>query len=243
MKKLFSVQIIKQSVGSAWIWWLISVFTISINLFAFPSSVGVDNTNILTKFAVEGIGSGNGIIFITICSILFANVFITNEVDRGTLAILLNTPTTRLRILLSKALVFIGSLLTIPVFVGFSGVLSAHMYGIELVSAKWWLVIALWTLYSFAVGSIAFAIACWFNKSRYMLGISAVVLGAFFILGMLSGMESLEFCKYFTLQTLFDIPAVINGESVALQMIVLPVIAVPLYLAGIIRFLKKDLPL
>jgi len=60
---------------------------------------------------------------------------------------------------------------------------------------------------------------------------------------MLSGMESLEFCKYFTLQTLFDIPAIMKGESVALQMIVLPVIAIPFYGAGITRFLKKDLPL
>ena len=243
MKKLFSYPIIKQSFKSVWIWWFVSVLTISINLFAFPSSVSVDGTNILTSFAVEGIGSGNGTIFITICSILFANVFITNEVDRGTLAILLNSPTTRLRILLSKALVFIILLLTIPVFVGGSGVLSAVMYGIELDSAKWWTVIALWLLYSFAVGGIAFAIGCWFNKSRYALGISAVILGSFFILGMLSGMESLEFCKYFTLQTIFDIPAIIDGKSVLWQMTVLPVIAIPLYGAGIIRFLKKDLPI
>jgi len=243
MNQLFSYQIIKQSFKSVWIWWFVSVFTISINLFAFPSAEGIDTSNILRAFAVEGIGSGNGIIFITICSILFANVLITSEIDRGTLAITLNTPTTRLRILLSKALVFISLLLSISIFVGFCGMLSAAAYGIEFDNAKWWSVIFLWLLYSFAVGGIAFAVGCAFNKSRHTLAVTSLLLGAFFILNMLAGMESLEFCKYFTMQTLFDIPAVIEGKSVLWQMIILPVIASPLYLAGIIRFLKKDLPL
>lgn len=243
MKKLFSYQIIKQSFKSVWAWWLISAFVISMNLFAFPSAVGVDHTNLLTKFAIEGIGAGNGIIFIIICSVIFANIFITNEVDRGTLAITLNTPTTRLQILLSKALVFITLFILISLFVGISGTLSPLMYGIEFDFAKWWTLIALWMMYSLTTGGIAFIIGCWFNKSRYALATSSIILGAFFFLDMFAMIERFEFCKYFTLQTLFDISAVIQGESVAWQMIALTIIAIPLYVIGIIKFVKKDLPL
>ena len=107
----------------------------------------------------------------------------------------------------------------------------------------WWLLIFLWSLYSFTVGGIAFAIGCWFNKSRYTLGTTAAILGSFFFLNMFASLESLEYLKYFTLQTLYDVMKVLNGESVVLQMIVLVFIGLPFYVAGTIKFLKKDLPL
>jgi hypothetical protein len=242
MKKLFSFQIMKQSFKSVWFWWLISIVVISLNLFLFPSATGIDETNILNSFALEGL-LGNGIIFLTICTVLFANIFITSEIDRGTLAITLNTPTTRLKILLSKAVVFILLLISISLFVGISGTVSAMMYDINMDLTKWWTIMALWALYSFAVGGITFAVACWFNKSRYTIGISSAILASFFILRMIADMEKFKFCKYFTLQTLFDMTAVIDGKSVVWQMIALPLIAIPFYLIGIIIFTKKNLPL
>jgi len=242
MKKFFSFQIIKQSFKSVWIWWLISIFLVSINLFAFPSSIGADNSKLLSIFAYEGLG-GNGIFSIMICSILFANVLITSEIDRGTLAITLNTPVTRLQILLSKALVFIVLLTSISLFSGICGSISPLLYGLEFEHTKWWIIMGLWSLYSFAMGGITFLIGCWFNKSRYTLGVSSVLLGIFFVLAMLSTMKDLEFCKYFTLQTLFDVTAIVEGKSVFWQMITLPSIAIPLYIGGIICFVKKDLPL
>lgn len=242
MKNIFSYQIIKQSFKCVWIWWLISIVVTAMNLFAFPSIEGVDSSTLVAKFAQEGIG-GNGILFITICGVLFANVLITNEVDRGTLAITLNTPTTRLQILLSKALIFITLIPSIALFVGIGGSISPLIYGLDFDHTKWWLIMALWSLYSMAISGIAFAIGCWFNKSRYTIAIASIILASFFLLNMFAGIESLEFCKYFTLQTLFDISAIINGDSVVWQMIALPIIAIPFYLIGIMRFLKKDLPL
>jgi len=242
MKKLFSYQIIKQSFKSVWIWWLISIVVTAINLFAFPTSAGAKDIDMLAMFAREGLG-GNGVIFVTICAILFSNVFLTSEVDRGTLAITLNTPTTRLKILSSKAVVYIIFLVSISWLSGVLGALSPIMHDITFDYDKWWTIIALWSLYSFAVGGIAFAIGCWFNKSRYTLAVTAAVLGLFFFMNMFAMMESLEFCKYFTLQTLFDMTKIINGKSVITEMIVLAAIAIPFYAIGAIKFLKKDLPL
>ena len=242
MKKLFSYQIIKQSFKSVWIWWLISIVVTAINLFAFPTSAGAKDIDMLAMFAREGLG-GNGVIFVTICAILFSNVFLTNEVDRGTLAIPLNTPTTRLKILSSKALVYIVLLVSISWFSGVLGALSPIMHDITFDYGKWWMIIALWSLYSFAIGGIAFAIGCWFNKSRYTLGVTAAVLGLFFFMNMFAMMESLEFCKYFTLQTLFDMTKIIEGKSVIMEMIIFAAIGIPFYVVGAMKFLKKDLPL
>ena len=239
MKKIFSYLIIKQSLKSVWFWWLISIILTALNLFTYPTAAGAENTDMLAKFAV----GGNGVICITICTILFSNVFLTNEVDRCTLAILLNTPTTRLKILLSKALVYIFFILSISILVGVLGALSPIIHDFTFDYTNWWSLIFLWLLYSFAVGGIAFAIGCLFNKSRYTLGITTVVLGLFYFLNMFAGIESFKFCKYFTLQTLFDMSAAIKGESVVPQMIALTAIAIPFYVIGTIKFLNKDLPL
>ena len=242
MNKLFSFQIIKQSFKSVWIWWFISFAMTAVNFFAFPTSAGAKDIDMLPVFAIEGIG-GNGIIFITICAILFSNVFFTSEVDRGTLAIPLNTPTTRMKILFSKTLVYLFLLLTISIFAGILGALSPIVHDINFDYTKWWSLIFLWFLYSFALGSIAFAIGCWFNKSRYSLGVTSAILGSFFFLNMFALIKDFEFCKYLTLQTLFNMQAVINSEDVTKQIIALIAIAVPFYIIGTVKFLKKDLPL
>jgi len=242
LNKLFSYQIIKNSFKSVWIWWFISVFITSINLFFFPTMTGAENMDMLAMFAKEGIG-GNGIIFITICAILFSNVLLTSEVDKGTLAIPLNTPATRLRILLSKTLVYILLLVSISFFVGALGALSPIVHSLKFDYNKWWVLIFLWSLYSFTVGGIAFFIGCWFNKSRYTISITATILGSFFFLSMFANFENFEYLKYFTMQTLYDVTKVLNGKNIVLQMVALVLIGLPFYITGTIRFLKKDLPL
>jgi ABC-2 type transport system permease protein len=117
------------------------------------------------------------------------------------------------------------------------------MSHISIDFGKWWTITALWFLYSFAVGGIAFVFACWFNKSRYMLAISTLILGGFFMINVFSQMNNFDFLKFFTLQSLFNTQAVLNGESVIWQMIILPIIAIPFYIVGVVKFLKKDLPL
>ena len=159
------------------------------------------------------------------------------------MAIPLNTPTTRLKILSSKALVYIILLVSISWLSGVLGALSPIIHDFTFDYEKWWMIIALWSLYSFAIGGIAFATGCWFNKSRYTLGVTAAVLGLFFFMNMFAMMESLEFCKYFTLQTLFDMNKIIEGKSVIMEIIVFAAIGIPFYVVGAMKFLKKDLPL
>jgi len=243
MKNLFSFPVIKRSIKSSWLLVLISIISMAANYFIWVSEAGVDNDGMqLLKVFETGI-SGNGLIYAPILAIFFAIILVTNEVDRGTLTVTLSTPTTRLQILLSKMLVFIFSIVLVCIATGIVSSAAVLISDVNFVFDKWWNIIVLWTLYSFAIGSIAFFISCWFNKFKYSLAISALVLGAFFVFGLLAQNESTEFFKYLTLQTLVDLPAVIEGKTVAWQMIALPAIAVPFYIIGIIKFVKKDLPI
>ena len=55
--------------------------------------------------------------------------------------------------------------------------------------------------------------------------------------------DKIEFLKYFSLITLFDSDAIIDGEGYATKLIILAVIGVILYATGIKVFKEKDLPL
>jgi len=242
MKKFFSLPIIKQSIKSVWIWILISVVAQSVNFFA-QSSQAEDGTQLLVNFFVDSSLMFNGMIFLTIIAVLLGTILITNEVDRGSLAIALSTPTTRTQILLSKCLVMAGSLLLMNLLIGTIGSLAPIMFRIEFDQGMWWTIIALWLCYTFLVAGISFFAACWFNKSRFSIATTALVLGIFYLLGMIAMMEDFAFFRFFTLQTLFNTDAVIEGNRFLWQFIVILVIAIPLYIFGVLKFSKKDLPL
>ena len=55
--------------------------------------------------------------------------------------------------------------------------------------------------------------------------------------------DKLEFFKYLLLNTLFDSKAIMDGEGYAVKLIILAAVGSILYVAGIIAFKKKDLPL
>ncbi|MCL2755781.1 MAG: ABC transporter permease [Firmicutes bacterium] len=241
MSKLFSFQIIKRSFKSVWVWVLVAVFAQSVNYFA-QSSQADNATELLANAFINGNIMFNGMIFLTLVSIFFSTALITNEVDRGTLAITLSTPITRKQILFSKGLVLVSALVSMNLLLGVLGSLTTLMFGIQFDHGTWWTVIALWLVYTLVVASIAFFIGCWFNKSRYAMVTIALILGGFYLLGMLSTIDNFEFLRFTTLQTLFNTDAVINGDFLW-QFIALPLIAIPFFVGGAVKFLRKDLPL
>jgi ABC-2 type transport system permease protein len=55
--------------------------------------------------------------------------------------------------------------------------------------------------------------------------------------------EKFEFLQYFSLYTLFDPAIITSGEGYIPSFLILAVIGVVLYGAGIFAFTKRDLPL
>ena len=55
--------------------------------------------------------------------------------------------------------------------------------------------------------------------------------------------DSFKVMKYFTLNTLFDANAILNGGDYVIQFIVLALLGIVFYIIGIRVFTEKDLPL
>ena len=99
-------------------------------------------------------------------------------------------------------------------------------------------------LLMFAISGISFMFSCIFNLSKNYMALGAGIPIAFFLFAMMSQVsESLENIKYFTLNTLFDTQAILNGGDYAIQFTVLAIVGIVLYSIGIYVFNKKDLPL
>ena len=99
-------------------------------------------------------------------------------------------------------------------------------------------------LLMFAISSISFMFSCIFNLSKNYMAFGAGIPVAFFLFHMMAQVsEDLEVIKYFTINSLFDTDAILNGGDYALQFIALGAIGVVLYTIGIRVFKSKDLPL
>jgi len=186
------------------------------------------------------------LLFPLICSVIMADRMIAKYVDSGSMAFLLSTPNSRLKIALTQAVFLIGSLTLLIAFITLVGLsVSQSMFPGELdrtgfirlnIGAAW--------LY-FALSGIGFFASCLFNESKYSLALGGGIPVAFLLVKMLAGVgEKAASLKYLSLMSLFDPAAIIaNSSSVFPAFTALAAIGLVLYTGGIYIFSKKDLPL
>lgn len=99
-------------------------------------------------------------------------------------------------------------------------------------------------LLMFAISSISFMFSCIFNLSKNYMAFGAGIPIAFFLFHMMAQVNNdLDMIKYFTINTLFDTDAIINGGDYALQFAALGIIGIVFYSIGVRVFKSKDLPL
>ena len=256
MKALFSKNIIKQSIRNNLKLW--SVLTVVLCFFITVLTVAINARQGSARF---GANAGNmestyaRIFFNTIglCGIMMliyansvGNKLVAGEIDKGTMSFTLNTPVTRKQVILSKMLFHMISLVAMIVLVGAFGTAASSVVGADVDSGKLWNVVLGFLCYSFAISGICFFSSCWFNKSGQALIVGTGFPVAFFLLSTLSSLITIndkEFLKYLSLNTLYDTNAILSGEGFVAQFIVLFVSGAVLYSIGVVRFLRKDLPL
>jgi len=256
--KLFSKHILKQTVSQNWKWWVlftgvITLITVLVTIavgtrdvMVHPVTGEVIQTSVISIYQNVFLGTVSpGIFLMLIYIILIGNKLIASEVDSGILSITLNTPITRAQIVFSKALFYILSLVSLVLVLGVVSMIATTALGLELDVIKLWLMLLALFIYVFAVSGICFFASCWFNKSGQSLTIGAGLPVTFLLLKMLADMlAELEFLKYFSINTLINTTSIIAGTNTFLiGLSVLTVLGVALYTIGIIKFLKKDLPL
>jgi ABC-2 type transport system permease protein len=169
---------------------------------------------------------------------------VVSEVDRGSMSFTLNTPITRKTLISTKLGFFIASISALVLCVGIVGGVCGTFSPAKLDYIKFIILLGGYLLYALALCSIAFFASCFFNKTGQATLVAAGVPIAFVIIQMLSAIKNFEWLKYATITSLYDEVKIVEGDLIYLAHFgALAVIAVTLFSAGALRFLKKDLPL
>lgn len=199
----------------------------------------------ITNFIGQAFFGMIAFLFPTVYCIFVGNRLVAAQVDKGYLACWLSTPTRRRQITATGALYFILSLVLMFGVTAGVGYLTAEAFQPGALNQEQFAYLTLGSfLLQFAISGICFCSSCIFNESKQSLIFGAGLPLAFFLFKMLTELsEDLDFCRYFTLSSLFDPKEVLSGGEFALSFALLGVIGAVLYAVGIFVFRRKDLPL
>jgi ABC-2 type transport system permease protein len=181
-----------------------------------------------------------------IYTVIMADRMIAKLVDHGSMAFLLSTPTSRVKIALTQAVFFMSSIILLVVLLTIVGILACESMYPGMLDIPIFITINLGViLLYFSLSGIGFFASCLFNQSKYSLALGGGIPVLFFLLNLLSGVgEEVSGLKYLTLTTLFDpIAIILKSDSVVPTFIALFLIGWILYSLGIYIFSKKDLPM
>lgn len=125
------------------------------------------------------------------------------------------------------------------------GIIAANTFQPDALDIDTFLLLNLGAfLYHLVISSICFCASCIFNSSKNSLTFGAGIPLYFFVVSLFIKLsDSLDFLKYFTLNTLYDTQKIVEGSGYAGDFIVMLIISFCLYTVGIVWFQKKDLPL
>jgi len=251
---MINAAILKQSVKKNYGLWLIltGVICFFASMIAYlakvnpnfnlPGSTGGESLINIYAGAFYGM---MGMMLFLIYAVWTGIKLVVSEVDHGDLAYTLNTPVSRKTIILTKASFLIGSILLMVLGLGVIGtIVNAILTPDQLDYAKFWQINAVLFYFLFAISGISFAASCWFNRTTNALVMGAGLPVLFFLFNVLAGLGSdFKFFKYFTLNTLFNPADIIAGKNIVQSSAILICVGIVLYLVGIEKFIKKDLPL
>ena len=178
--------------------------------------------------------------------VMLGNSLVMNYVESGSMACLLASPNSRLKIIVTQAISMIAGIIVLMVAITVFGIVCAQSMFPGDLDIKTYIVLnASALLVHLAIAGIVFFSACFFNDSKNFYSIGAGVPLMFFLITMLANMGGkLDNLKYFSLYTLFPKDQIVSGGSgVVGYNIALAIITIILFGAGIVRFTKKDFSL
>jgi ABC-2 type transport system permease protein len=187
-----------------------------------------------------------GILLPIVYIIMTANSLIASQVDRGSMAYLLSTPTKRSTVVITQAVYLIVALVAMLAIVTLVGVSSIQIFQSDVdISISDFLILNLGLfLLMFATSGISFLFSCIFNLSKNSIAFGAGIPIAFFLFELMGSVSaSLDKFKYVSLNTLFDKDAILSGDSYMVQFLILAIVGIVLYGIGIRVFKEKDLSL
>lgn len=198
-----------------------------------------------------------GLLLPIIYMIMVSNNLIANQVDRGSMAYILSTSTKRNTVVFTQAVYLIGSLLAMFCLTTITGCVCLAIVSDEvtLTYGKLVLLNVGAFLVLFALSGLCFFTSCFFDRSKRSMAIGgglsifalvAAMLGLFGspVIPSVVRLDSLNYFNYTTIISLFDVVSIIEGTSTFIwKFVILFVCGIIGYVAGSVKFIKKDLPL
>lgn len=197
-----------------------------------------------------------GLLLPIVYTIMTANNLIAGQVDSGSMAYVLSTPTKRRKVVLTQMVFLISSLILMFVIIGGVGMLATFLVEGDLsISFGGFLKLTLGALATMiAIGGICFLASAWFNRSKHAMGVGGG-LSMFFLVSTILGLfgsdsipealriDAMNFFNYTSIISFFDVNAILEGGSFLGGLLILLLIGAVTYALGILIFDKKDLPL
>ncbi|MCD7776190.1 MAG: ABC transporter permease [Firmicutes bacterium] len=194
--------------------------------------------------------------------IIFAgNALIVDQVDKGSMAYILSTPTKRSAVVITQAIYMIVMPFIMVGCTFLTKVIASNVIIGEVEVAKYAALYGGLYLLTEAMAGICYLASCVFNLSKYALALGGGLNVWFFLCSLLGmfgldnmvnmgmGVEELGMFNRVSIIGLFDIDALGTVGSGAVdyafvpKLIALAAIAAVCYVVGAVRFQKKDLPL
>lgn len=247
VKKIFSSKVFCQSFKRNWKLLVILTVLMSFYMFAFVFTCsqmpGASKESVMTIIGAGFFGL-MGIIFVVMYATSIGNKLVVTEIDKGSMSFTLNTPITRLQIVMTKAIYYVLSITFMIATVSVVGLVFAKTLSVAIAYVTYFKLVLGYFLYAFAIAGICFLSSCWFNKVAHAMTVSIGLPILFIVLNSVSGVnDNFTFLKYFSLNTLFDPMNVIANTNYIAQFVAMGLIGLACFTVGIVKFNTKDLPL
>lgn len=183
-------------------------------------------------------------LFPLVISIVVNHRLMATHIDKGSMAFLLATPNSRIKIAATQGAFSLASITVFFTLVAVLGSLIAEgMFPGELEAGKFILLNFYALLLYYTIGGIGFFASCIANESKHSLGLGIGLPAAFLILKMLGNSgDKISWIGNLSLFNLFSPEKLVEGSSfIWIGMISFAVLAAALYIGGIAIFHKRDL--
>ncbi len=183
-------------------------------------------------------------LFPLVISIVVNHRLMANHIDKGSMAFLLATPNSRIKIAATQAAFSLASITVFFFLVAVLGTLIAEaMFPGELETGKFILLNFYALLLYYAIGGIGFFASCIASESKHSLGVGIGLPAAFLVLQMLGNSgDQISWISNLSLFNLFSPEKLVEGSSfIWYGMIAFVILATALYGGGIAIFNKRDL--
>ena len=200
-----------------------------------------------------------GLLLPMVYTIMTANNLIAGQVDSGSMAYVLSTPTKRGKVIFTQMCFLVLSLFSMFALTTLTGVVCLAAIGDRTAVTVSYGEMVLLNLGAFitmfAISGICFLASAWFNRSKQattwggglsMFFLVTIILGMFGskVIPSAIRIDAMNYFNYVTIISLFDSISILNGTLTFLwKLAILAAIGIACYAVSAIRFRKKDLPL